>query len=521
MHAILSRWLPRLALPILLVWTLTVFGQVINFDFVDWDDTTLILGNPLVKHFALEIFWIFEPELYAPLSLFTFQIEHWIAGFSATLFHLTNLLLHLVNVILVYRLIVALLSTNQQADVQAVLPAVLGTALFAIHPFQAESVAWVSARKELLWTTFGLLALLEYLRGNENIGIRNGVLRWIYRHRVWLLTFLALLSKATAVMIPVLMLAIDAYRGNFSKTAVKEKWGILFIAIIFGLLGLLGKTGAEVNLTLWNHVVLMPAQIIFALRLLVWPFGYAVLHPAELPIILSSATYWVPAIIVVAAAAILWKLRKRLPLAMLGLTIFFLTLLPGLLAPLHANIVTLVTEHYLYFPLVGLAIVAVSLVRMARHLTPYVLLPLLVVLGLLAGRAFTQVSVWRDTITLFESVREAYPRSPSVLTNLGAAYARAKRYAEAESVLRQAVHLGPDFAQAHYNLGGLRYVRGDYAGAIAAGIRVVELQPNHADGWRMLTWSYYRSGDLQKAREAYDTAIHLRPAMRDQLPDLQ
>ena len=109
--------LSRFALPALIFLTLIVFGQVVSFDFVDWDDTTLILGNELVKTFSPAIFWIFEPELYAPLSLFTFQIEHALVQFDPTIFHLTNLVLHLINVILVWKLLKAFQSqiANQKS----------------------------------------------------------------------------------------------------------------------------------------------------------------------------------------------------------------------------------------------------------------------------------------------------------------------------------------------------------------------------------------------------------------------
>lgn len=512
----------HLALPLLLLATLIVFGQVVSFDFVDWDDTTLILGNELVKTFSPAIFWIFEPELYAPLSLFTFQIEHALAGFDPTIFHLTNLILHLINVVLAWKLLSAL-AQSQIINRQSSIVIFFAAALFALHPIQSETVAWASARKELLWTTFALLAILSYLKNNAPSTIHHPLFAFLHRHRVWIYTLLALLSKATAVMIPVILLLIDYTNGNLSKKSVKQKWALLTLAVVFGLLGLLGKTGGELSLSLWERIVLLPAQLMFALRLIVWPFRYAVLHPAQLPIELFTSMYGGSLVVVIALALLLWMMRRRFPLVILGSTIAFLTLLPGFLSPLHANTVTLVTEHYLYFPMIGLSIVLIGLApqwQIANGKWQIVTTVLLILIGLLSIRTFKQVSTWRDTITLFESVQKSYPRSAPVLTNLGAAYARSEMYPEAESVLRQAVGLDPSLAQAHYNLGGLRYVRGDYTGAIASGKRVVELQPNHADAWRMLTWGYYRSGDIAKAREAYDTAIHLRPEFRDQLPAL-
>src|SRR3989338_3556556 len=75
MHLALRLWLPRLALPAILLLTLIAYGQVIGFDFVDWDDTSLVLGNPLVQNFSFAVFWSFEPELYSPLSLLSFGLN--------------------------------------------------------------------------------------------------------------------------------------------------------------------------------------------------------------------------------------------------------------------------------------------------------------------------------------------------------------------------------------------------------------------------------------------------------------
>lgn len=517
-------WLPRLALSTILLLTLIAYGQVIGFDFVDWDDTSLVLGNPLTQKFTPAVFWTFKPELYSPLSLLSFQIEHWLTGFEPALFHSTNLLLHLVNIFLVYRLVSALTGKNQHVDaakdrdIPLSLGALFAAALFALHPVQVESVAWVSARKELLWTLFGLLALIAYTREPENGTPQHAVSRFLFRHRVFLFIVLALLSKPTAVVLPLILLLIDWNNGRLSYGTVKEKWPLFGIAIVFGLLGLLGKTGGSLTLTPWEHILLIPAGLVYASRLLLWPLHYTVLHPALTPIALLTPLYGGSLVFVCALGMLLWESRRRFPGVFLSAGIFFFALLPGLLSPLHADTVTLGSEHYLYFPLIGFAI---ALAAISSPPTPYVLSPVLGLFVLLTPLTFLQASVWRDSTTLFESIRNTYPRNAAVLTNLGAAYARMERYPAAESVLRQAIGLDPDLAQAHFNLAGLRYVRGDYPSAITEYKRVIALQENHVDAWRLLTWSYYRNGDLARAREAYDTTVHLRPTAREQLPDLR
>ncbi|TSC97371.1 MAG: hypothetical protein Greene101449_1222 [Candidatus Peregrinibacteria bacterium Greene1014_49] len=393
-------------------------------------------------------------------------------------------------------------------------------ALFALHPIQVESVAWVSARKELLWTLFGLLAVIAYVQEPKDLPHAHPLLRTLIRHRVFLFTLLSLLSKPTAVVLPVLLLLIDWSNRQLSKRTIKEKWPLFSLALVFGLLGLLGKTGGSLLLTLWERVLLVPAGLVYAFRLLLWPLHYAVLHPAPTPVALFTPLYGGSTIFACVLFVVLWKIRKRFPLLILGSAIFFITLLPGLLSPLHADTITLGSEHYLYFPLIGIAIAISGMIAQSQIINRKSQIVILVLISFLTIRTFLQVSVWHDSTTLFESVRKTYPRSAPVLTNLGAAYARMERYPDAESVLRQAIGLDPNLAQAHFNLGGLRYVRNDYPGAITAYKRVINLQENHTDAWRMLTWSYYRSGDLVRARDAYDTTVHLRPTLRDQLPDL-
>jgi tetratricopeptide (TPR) repeat protein len=230
------------------------------------------------------------------------------------------------------------------------------------------------------------------------------------------------------------------------------------------------------------------------------------------------------AMLVVMAA--LWKLRTKMGRAYIAGAIFLLTLLPGLLSPVHAQTVTTISEHYLYFPMIGVALLAFfgleNITPQLQSETKKVLgiLGILGILGFFCVATFNQVSVWRDSPTLFTAVRKLYPRSVAVLTNLGTAYAQIGMYGEAESVLRQAIGINPDAVQARFNYAGLRYIKGNYAGAIEEYKRVLDAIPSHQDALRMLTWSYYRAEKMALARETYDIVIHLNPSLRSQLPPL-
>ncbi len=520
MHSTILLWLRRLSLPALLLLTGLVYLRVLDADFVVWDDLMLIINNPLVNGFHPEIFWTFDPELFTPLSLLTFQFEHWLIGFEPTLFHATNLFLHLINVYLVYCLLTAFSRQNSKPY----LLIIFATALFALHPAQVETVAWVSARKELLWTFFGLLALLNHLRKTEQSP--QTLDQYLpQKYQTLLLVFLALLSKPTAVILPLLIILLDGQRQSL-KGIVMKYHQMLLLAAVFFALALLGKSDTDIMLTIFQRIALVCTGFFFSVRLIFWPVGLAALHPASLPISVLSTPYATACVTVLIMAGIFWYLRNRMGRMKIAAAFFVLALLPGLLSPVHAQTITIVSEHYLYFPMIGIALLA--LLGMEK-ITPILqspqkgMLGLLIIFGLLGFFSFSiykQASVWRDSATLFTSVRKIYPRSVAVLTNLGTSYAQIGMYGEAESVLRQAIGIEPDAVQARFNYAGLRYVKGNYAEAIKEYKRVLDAIPSHQDALRMLTWSYFRIGDLRHAQEMYDTVIHLDPSLRSQLPTL-
>jgi tetratricopeptide (TPR) repeat protein len=236
--------------------------------------------------------------------------------------------------------------------------------------------------------------------------------------------------------------------------------------------------------------------------------------------------YAVAFIMLIAMVACFWRLHRRAGKVNIAAALFMLALLPGLLSPVHAQTITVMSEHYLYFPMIGIALLAfLSMEKIAPKIQSSKsrilgLVGLFGILAFLSLSTFKQTDMWQDSATLFTSVRKVYPRSVAVLTNLGTAYAQIGMYGEAESVLRQAIGIDPEATQARFNYAGLRYVKGNYAGAIEEYKRVLESVPLDQDALRMLTWSYFRIGDIRNAEETYDTVIHLNPTLRSQLPRL-
>lgn len=194
-------WRPLL----LLVVTACVFAPSLGNDFTNWDDEVYLTQNPFVQNLSWRnLAALFTRTIsgnYNPLVFVTFASEHALVGLWPPLYHLDNLILHLVCAFLVFRLL-GRLGFSSSASLVAAL-------WFAIHPMRVESVAWVAERKDLLYATFYLVALICY------VGFLRGESTWRRAAgRVTALLVLALLSKVQAVSLPLALVVLDLYFGR-------------------------------------------------------------------------------------------------------------------------------------------------------------------------------------------------------------------------------------------------------------------------------------------------------------------
>ncbi|MDO8648651.1 MAG: tetratricopeptide repeat protein [Candidatus Peregrinibacteria bacterium] len=521
---------------------LLAFSPTLRADFVAWDDPQLILENPLIRNFSPRIFASFDPELYIPATLLTFQIEHAIAGFSATVFHTTNLLLHALNVILIFWLLTLLLKNRTAAFI--------GALLFAVHPLNAEAVSWVSARKELLMAAFSLGSLIAYVR-SEGRSSRSLL--------VSLLLFaLALLSKVTAITLPVLLLVIDWYEGRrISMRSILEKWPYFGLSAIFGIVALFGKSHTVSVLSIFDILLLAIRSTVFYLSKFFAPFNLSAIYPAPTDLTLTSGAQLLAIGILIVFLGITVALRHRIRGMSAGMLLFLIALIPSFLAYEKANEITLAADRYAYLPLVGLVLAIGALVKeiapsgMARRAAILAALVLSSILGVLSWQ---QSQLWRSTETLFTNVLRVHPESAIAMNNigflrltegnieealplfeeavmrnpeyvdayvnLGATYGRASRYDDAEDALKKALAIDPTEAQAHYNLAGVHQERANNEGAIQEYEKTIELRPSHAPAHYQLALLYLKFGREAEARATYEELLEIDPTYRGKAESL-
>ncbi len=196
-------------------------------NFTVFDDDVYIINNPFLKDFSARGIWAIVTSFYSsnyhPFTTLTWFFEYNLFGLNPLPFHLVNTALHVLNTWLVYKLAANLSGRQVTAAVVAL--------LFGVHPMHVESVAWISERKDVLYAAFYLSSLLVYLRYTA-----QG-----YRQKDYVGTLLlfgaSLLSKSAAVTLPVLLLAIDIYKGRkMDARAITEKIPFFVLSVVFGII---------------------------------------------------------------------------------------------------------------------------------------------------------------------------------------------------------------------------------------------------------------------------------------------
>ena len=318
---------------------LIAFWPSVWFDFVNWDDPAYVIENDLIKGWSAENLIGVASETvtrnYAPLTIFSFLIDHTLWGTNPCGYHATNVLLHLINGVLVLLLVRQLSGSNFVGWMTA--------ALFLVHPVQIETVAWISSRKGLLSATFMLSALLVRLKPAEEDS-RDGL------YIAWLIA--ALLSKALAVVLPAIVLCYDVwvYRRKFSDALARQ---IIpgFLCVILLLKTMASQTSVMGGLR--GHMDLSLLQILAVDATILWRYLGMLFWPQNLCVLYDPPTSGITGLVTLAVAGwavvglFIWKIRKSVPTVLWAAATFLLLLAPVLN---FYKITTLMNDRYLYLP---------------------------------------------------------------------------------------------------------------------------------------------------------------------------
>jgi len=451
---------------------IVVYGQVYNFDFVNYDDHLYVLTPDLRDGLTMHsVAWAFTDATqysiyWSPVLWLSVLLDHQLFGYFAGGYHLTNVLLHLANCLLLYAFLYRVSGALWKSTMVAL--------LFAAHPLHVESVAWVAERKEVLCGLFWMLSLNAYLHYCRHPGV--------WRYLLLAVCFLGgLLAKPMIVTLPVALLLLDywplqrvagappdsaalpAYPFRF---LVAEKLPLLGVALTYSLATIRAQMAVQGTSTTL-------AAVPVSLRIANAATGYVTyLAKALLPIHLGVLYPYrsdIPLWQTLAALALLTMLlgltvvnRRRHPQLLVGALWFLLVMLPvsGLviIGP-HC-----VADRYSYITFIGLYVATVwSLAKLAARsnlLRIGVNMAAAVALCSLVFLARAQVAVWQDSITLFTHGLQVEPNNSVLHNNLGNAYKNAGDLDKAQHHYRTAILQNPTFALAYNNLGATLIAEG-------------------------------------------------------------
>lgn len=478
------------SLLLIVVTVIIVFGRIVGHDFVIWDDTIEVYQNPYFNPITwnhLSYLWTHPYlNLYVPISDVVFallsavgHVSHSIHAAPTTgtsldphVFHAASLVLHMVNSLVVFG-ILRQLRLKYTASLA-------GALLFAVHPLQVESVAWVSELRGLTAGLFSLLAVWSYLTyAQRATGSRPSQYK-LFAILAVTSGVVAALAKPSAVTVPLIALVLDRWclRRTWRKCLpVCGVWLATMIPIVV-VTRLAQPVQARLIVLLWDRpFVALDALAFYAFKF-VWPLKLGIDYGRTPAAVLGSWWGYVTWIVPVSIGVGLYFLRHRGWPVAAGL-ISLAALLPVLgLSAFSFQVYSTVADRYMYLAMLGPAVALgylLSNVDLTRLKTAA---PLVLVLAGLATLAFVQVGYWSNTNTLMTQALRVNPRSDVAYNNLGISLAQHGHLGKAKIDFTTAMRLNPNNYEAPSNLGNVLGLEGNLGGAIKQYRASILIDPN-------------------------------------------
>jgi Flp pilus assembly protein TadD len=476
-----------------------------------WDDDALLTLNPLVKAAdGLYRIWFTTDAIdYWPVTNSSFWLEWRMWGTRAAGYHVTNLLLHLCSALLFWRIL-------RQLSVPGALLAAL---LFALHPVNVESVAWIAERKNTLAMVFFLLAILWFLRVPSAEGRAP---KWYW---LSLAAFvLAMLSKGSVALLPAMLLVIIWWRrGTVTRADLLRTAPFFAVSVALTLVNVWFQTH---RLTSAIRDV-TPIERLLGAAAVVWFYLYKALLPIKLIFIYpewviraGDARWWLPLAAAIAVTALLIRQRKRpVARALLCAWLFFgLALVPVMgLVDVYFMKYSLVADHYQYIAILAVtACVAAGLSRLAARVPANAFRAGCgVLLLLLATATWRQAHLYANAETLYRTTLSRNPSAWMAHNNLGLFLLKKSPsdFQEGFTHLQTALSIKPGEAALHNNVGIALFQMDRFQEAVERHREAVRLDASYADAYGNLGADYQQLGRHAEAVDAFRRALQINPEL--------
>ena len=520
------RWL-RLGICIsLAVLTWVVFGQLLQYDFINYDDPRYVYENTNITNGLTigGIAWAFthiHSMNWHPLTTISHMLDCQLYGLKPGAHHFTNVLLHSIVAILLFLVLQQM--TGGPSRTGSIWRSAFVAAVFAIHPLRVESVAWIAERKDVLSGVFFMLTLLTYIRYVRVPSIGHYL-------TVIFMFALGLMCKPMLVTLPFVLLVLDYWplkrvRSQRNLLAlVVEKLPLVALSVVSSVVtfaaqrGAVGWTEQLPVLARINNAVVTYAAYMWQM---LWPVNLAVFYPhpeSRLP--LWEIILCLLLLIGITAAAVV--LRKARPYFITGWLWYV-----GMLVP----VIGLVqvgwqgrADRYTYLPQIGLYIAitwGIADVTAAWRWQREILTAgTAIVVALLSWRASVQTSYWRDSETLFTHALAVTSNNDVAENNLGIVYLQKGRLDAAISLLQAAVDLRADNSPAQENLAKALLQKGQVSEALLHYRKLLELQPDNMEVHNIVGTVLIQQGRISEAVEEWQKVLLIQPDNGNALSNL-
>src|SRR5438034_8513199 len=492
--------------------TILVYRPAWNGGFL-WDDDAYVTNNELLTApDGLRRIWfsLDSPSQYFPLVYTTFRVEHALWGLNPTGYHWINLILHVANALLVWAVLAQLKIPG----------AWLAGAIFALHPVQVESVAWITERKNVLMGFFFLLTLLAWIAFVNERTKRP----WLFYGLALILYLLALSAKTTACTLPAALFLILWLENQ------RISWKRIFQIVPFVVLGL-----AMGSLAIWweryhqgtsraiftflspiERILVASRAVWFYLSKLVWPSKLTFIYPRwDIASTHLLGYVWLLAGLIV--CVVIYFLRRYLGRSVEVAAVFFVATLSPVLGfiMLYTFRYTFVADHYQYLACIApIALFSAGTANLAGVFTrarPFILRAAACLTAALWALTWRQSAMYGDIEALWRTTLAKNPNCWMAHNNLGIVLFQKGEIDEAVSHYRTTLNLQPDFWDADYNLGTALLKKGEVDEAIAYCTRAVTIVPNDPDAQVALGNSLAQKGRVDEAIAHYKKTLAIRP----------
>jgi len=464
----------RVILLVIAICTIATFVQVCWHDFTWWDDGYTVHHNehfnpPSVK--GILYYWghakmgLYVPVTYTVWGVLAFlgrveDADQVVAMLNPWVFHTANLLVHVCCAMVVFGILRKLIRKDW--------PAAMGALLFALHPVQVETVAWVSGMKDLLCGLFTLLAIWQYIEAATEMRSRR-----VHYAIATVCFVLGFLCKPTAMVAPVMVGVIDYFLMKRPGREIGRwiaLWVVLLIPMMIVARWVQSGEGVPTSEIALRPLIAMDALAFYVYKL-VWPVWLGMDYGrtpefirTQGAVVFGHMVPWIYLswVLTVGLAVVIW--RSRVDYLRAGALLFVAGMLPTIgVVPFLFQYYSTTADHYLYLPMLGVGVVVAGL--MARYRAVGVRVVVVAVLVALAVRSSLQTGYWADDLTLYTHDLAVNPKSVPANLNLGRVMLQRGDAAQALYYMERAVESNPNYKPAREQLAALRAAIGSTAPA--------------------------------------------------------